>query len=327
MDASPQNAQPVCGEQVLELLNCTIESPYDKDKCQRLLDSLRQCVINKFQEFMTYQGIIHQTSCPYTPQQNGIAERKNRHLIETAHALLIESHVPLRFWGDVVLVSCYLINRMPLSSIQNQVLYSILLPQSHLYFISPRVFGSTCFVHNLAPGKDNLAPRALKSIFLGYSRVQKGYRCYSSNLGRYLMSVDVTFFKYQPNYTSSDHLDISEVLPMPPVLPTPIFEEFTVSSPSPVAVPPLLTYHCRPRLVLVPVDSCHAPDAFPTANPPPHSLSVALQKGESTVGCCWVYAVKVGPDGQVDRLKARRVEDINKYLGLIIATLSLSWLK
>ncbi|KAF3673385.1 putative crooked neck-like protein 1-like [Capsicum annuum] len=47
MDASPQNAQPVCGEQVLELLNCTIESPYDKDKCQRLLDSLRQCVINK----------------------------------------------------------------------------------------------------------------------------------------------------------------------------------------------------------------------------------------------------------------------------------------
>ncbi|PHT74336.1 hypothetical protein T459_21613 [Capsicum annuum] len=47
MDASPQNIKPVCGEQVLELLNCTIESPYEKDKCQRLLDSLRQCVINK----------------------------------------------------------------------------------------------------------------------------------------------------------------------------------------------------------------------------------------------------------------------------------------
>ncbi|KAF3679503.1 putative chalcone--flavonone isomerase-like [Capsicum annuum] len=68
-------------------------------------------------EFMTHQGIIHQTSCPYTPQQNGIAERKSRHLIETARTLLIESHVPLRFWGDVVLTSCYLINRMPSSSI------------------------------------------------------------------------------------------------------------------------------------------------------------------------------------------------------------------
>ncbi|CAN4095219.1 unnamed protein product [Withania somnifera] len=46
MDAQ-QNPQPVCGEEVLQLLNCTIESPYDKEKCQRLLESLRQCVINK----------------------------------------------------------------------------------------------------------------------------------------------------------------------------------------------------------------------------------------------------------------------------------------
>ncbi|PHT51554.1 RecQ-mediated genome instability protein 1 [Capsicum baccatum] len=112
---------------------------------------------------MTHQEIVHQTSCPYTPQQNGIAERKNRHLLEAARTLLIESHVPLQFWGDAVLTSCYLINRMPSSSIQNRVPHSILFPQSHLYFIPPRVFGSTCFVHNLAPEKDKLAPRALKN--------------------------------------------------------------------------------------------------------------------------------------------------------------------
>ena len=107
---------------------------------------------------MSHHGIIHQISCQYTPQQNGVADRKNRHLIETALTLLIESHVPLRFWGDVVLSVYYLINRMPSSSIQNQVPHSILFPQSHLYPIPPRVFGSTCFVHNLAPGKDKLAP-------------------------------------------------------------------------------------------------------------------------------------------------------------------------
>ncbi|XP_047270819.1 BAG-associated GRAM protein 1 isoform X4 [Capsicum annuum] len=147
----------------------------------------------KFQEFMTHHGILHQT-CLYTLQQNGIAERKNRHLLEIARTFLIESHVPLQFWGDAVLTSCYLINRMSSFSIQDKVPYSILFPQSHLYSIPPRVFGSICFVHNLAPGKDKLASRALKCVFLGFSRVQKRYRCYSPDLHRYFMSADVTFF-------------------------------------------------------------------------------------------------------------------------------------
>ena len=127
---------------------------------------------------------------------------------------------------------------MPSSSIQNQVPHSISFPQSHLYPIPPRVFGSTCFVHNLALGKDILAPRALKCVFLGYSRVQKWYRCYPHDLHRYLMSADVTFFESQPYYTSSDHTDVSMVLPIPQVLPVTTFEESTVTSTSPVVVPP-----------------------------------------------------------------------------------------
>ena len=106
-------------------------------------DNALEYLSSQFQQFMSHHGIIHQTSCPYTPQQNGVAERKNRHLIKTARTLLIESHVPLRFGGDAVLSACYLINRMPSSSIQNQVPHSILFPQSHLYPIPPRVFGST----------------------------------------------------------------------------------------------------------------------------------------------------------------------------------------
>ena len=73
----------------------------------------------QFQDFMSHQGIIHQTSCLYTPEQNRVAERKNRHLIKTACTLLIESHVSLGFWGDAGLSSCYLINIILSSSIQN----------------------------------------------------------------------------------------------------------------------------------------------------------------------------------------------------------------
>nr|XP_009802348.1 PREDICTED: uncharacterized protein LOC104247899 [Nicotiana sylvestris] len=283
---------------------------------------------SQFQQFMSCHGIIHQTSCPYTPQQNGVAKRKNRHLIETARTLLIESRVPLHFWGDAVPTACYLINRMPASPIKDHIPRSILFPQSALYPLPPRIFGSTCFVHNLAPWKDKLAPRALKCVFLGYSRVQKGYRCYSPDLRRYLI-----------------------VNPPPPstteVSPIPTFEESSVIPPSsPATGTPLLIYHRHSRPTSGPSGSRPAPDTVPTAdpapstpialrkvirtklNPNPHyvglgynrlsspyyafisslsSISIPKSTGKSTIGCRWVYVVKVGPDGQIDRLKVRLV--------------------
>ena len=68
-----------------------------------------------FISFMSQHGILHQSSCAHSPQQNGVVERKNRHLIERARTLLLHYQVPFRFWGDVVLTTCYLINRMPSS--------------------------------------------------------------------------------------------------------------------------------------------------------------------------------------------------------------------
>ena len=93
------------------------------------------------------------------------------------------------------------------------------------------------------------------------------------------MSADVTFFESQPHYTSSDHPDVSMVLPIPQVLPVPTFEESTVTSTAPVVVPPLLTYHRGLHPTLVPDDSCHALDPAPTANLPLPSPPLALQKG------------------------------------------------
>ena len=64
--------------------------------------------------FMSSHG-IHQSSYAYTLQQNGVAELKNLHLVETARILLLYHKVPQRFWGDAILAACYLINRMPSS--------------------------------------------------------------------------------------------------------------------------------------------------------------------------------------------------------------------
>ncbi|RVX06964.1 Retrovirus-related Pol polyprotein from transposon RE2 [Vitis vinifera] len=128
---------------------------------------------SQFTSFMSHHGILHQSSCAHTPQQNGVAERKNRHLVETARTLLLHSHVPFRFWGDAVLTACYLINRMPSSVLHDQIPHSLLFPDQPLYFLPPRVFGCTCFVHILTPGQDKLSAKAMKCLFLGYSRLQK----------------------------------------------------------------------------------------------------------------------------------------------------------
>jgi len=117
---------------------------------------------------MTANGILYQSSCHYTPQQNGVVERKNRHLIETAWTLLLHANLPPKFWGDV-LTACYLINRMPSSALQDQIPHSFLFPTQLFYSIPLRVFGCICFVHSFSPGQDNLAAKSLKCIFLGYS--------------------------------------------------------------------------------------------------------------------------------------------------------------
>ncbi|CAL8084703.1 unnamed protein product [Prunus armeniaca] len=66
-----------------------------------------------FQTYFQTHGIIHETTCPQTPQQNGVVKRKNRHLLEIARALLIGGHVPCHHSDDVVVIAIYLINRMP----------------------------------------------------------------------------------------------------------------------------------------------------------------------------------------------------------------------
>ncbi|RVW22242.1 Retrovirus-related Pol polyprotein from transposon TNT 1-94 [Vitis vinifera] len=183
-------------------------------------DNAREYFSAPFTSFMSHHGILHQSSCAHTPQQNGVAERKNRHLVETTRTILLHSNVPFRFWGDAVLTACYLINRMPSFVLHDQIPHSLLFPDQPLYFLPPRVFGCTCFVHILTLGQDKLSAKAMKCLFLGYSRLQKGYRCYSLETHRYFISADVTFFEDSPFFsTTSESLPISEVLPIPIVSP------------------------------------------------------------------------------------------------------------
>ncbi|RVX05485.1 Retrovirus-related Pol polyprotein from transposon RE1 [Vitis vinifera] len=89
-------------------------------------DNGGEYVNQQFQTYFNNHGILHETSCSQTPQQNGIAERKNRHILETAHALLINAHVPNRYWSDAVTTAVYLLNRMPTKVLQFQTPLKVL---------------------------------------------------------------------------------------------------------------------------------------------------------------------------------------------------------
>lgn len=94
-----------------------------------------------------------------TPHQNGRAERKHRHILNVAHALRFQAHLPIDFWGECILTAGYLINRTPSSVLGGQT------PYQRLYNVSPsyvhiRVFGSLCYAHNQYHKRDKFASRS-----------------------------------------------------------------------------------------------------------------------------------------------------------------------
>ena len=132
-------------------------------------DNAKEYFSTPFFSFMYSHEILHQSSCAYTPQQNGGVERKNRQLVETARTLL-HLKVPQSFWGDAILVVCYLINRIPSSVLYDQIPHSILLPTQPLVIsllVSLVVF--VLFIFSLL-SKTNSLPKP-RIVFLGYSRL------------------------------------------------------------------------------------------------------------------------------------------------------------
>jgi hypothetical protein len=116
--------------------------------------------------YLKYVGIQHHISCPHTHQQNGVAECKHRHIVETGLALLAHSSLPLQFLDEAFITVCYLINQLPSKSLR------LVTPFEHLLAKQPsydqlRVFSSRCWP-NLRPYNSmKLSFRSMSCVFLG----------------------------------------------------------------------------------------------------------------------------------------------------------------
>ena len=151
---------------------------------------------HQFQTYLQNHGILSQRSCPYTPQQNGVAERKNRHLLDTVRSLLLESSVPAKFWPEALATAVHLINRLPSHRLSNQTPYFRLFHKDPTY-THLRSFGCVCFVHLPPTERTKLTAQSAQFAFLGYASHQKGYLCYDTVLNCLRISRNVIFFENQ----------------------------------------------------------------------------------------------------------------------------------
>ncbi|KAJ0625451.1 putative RNA-directed DNA polymerase [Helianthus annuus] len=168
-------------------------------------------------QFCQTKGIIHQTTCPHTPEQNGVAERKNRIILEMTRAFLIESKVPKFFWPEAVASSVYLINQLPTKILELKTPIQALEKFAKIpppLTLEPRIFGCSAFVHIPKTNRTKLDPCAEKCVFVGYGVNQKGYRCYNPKTRHTHTTMNLDFleteyfYNTQPNgQGENEHID------------------------------------------------------------------------------------------------------------------------
>ncbi len=168
---------------------------------------------NEFKGFMTQNGIHHQQTCAYTPQQNGVAERMNRTLKDLVRAMLFHRNVPEEFWAEALCTAAYIRNRVTTKSLpKNKTPFHIWLEKvpdvSHL-----RVFGSRCWYKINQPNLRSLDVRAREAMMLGYATNQKAYKLWDLSKGEVAVSRDVVFEEGTPalqNTETRSTIDIDD---------------------------------------------------------------------------------------------------------------------
>uniref|UniRef100_A0A5S6Q6J3 Integrase catalytic domain-containing protein n=1 Tax=Trichuris muris TaxID=70415 RepID=A0A5S6Q6J3_TRIMR len=129
----------------------------------------------QMEQYLTENGIKHRLSVPRTPQQNGVAERKNRTLVKMARCMMIQSRVPISFWAEAVSTANHIRNRCPSQNLNGKSPFEFWIGRKpHIGYF--RTFWIKYFVLKKRPEKGMFDPTGIQCTSVGYSEVSKGFR-------------------------------------------------------------------------------------------------------------------------------------------------------
>jgi hypothetical protein len=156
---------------------------------------------NEFSEYLKEHGIQRKYSCSYSPQHNGVIERKNKHNAKITRAMLNEKNLSNYFWAKAIATIIYIMNQTPTTTIHG------ITPEEKftckkLDVLHLRVFGCIAYVHVPDEKSSKLNPKVEKCIFIGYSLEQKKYKCFNPSTQKLQVSRDVMFDEMASRYSS-----------------------------------------------------------------------------------------------------------------------------
>ena len=181
--------------EVLEFLKTwktLVENELDRKIKTIRSDNGGEYTSNAFENFLIDNGIKHEKTIPYTPQQNGVAERANRTHVERARCMLIGGKLGKEFWSAAIAASVYLGNRTLTRALKNKT------PFEELYERKPslkhlRIFGCVAYVHVNAENRTKLEEKSKICRFIGYSETSKAYILWSEEDKKIILSRDIIF--------------------------------------------------------------------------------------------------------------------------------------
>jgi hypothetical protein len=157
-------------------------------------DNGGEFISRDFDALLTERGSSRERTAAHTPQQNGVAERINRTLLNSIRAMLHDGQLDDSFWDEALRTAVNIHNRVPTRALNGKTPHEAWTGNKprvgHM-----RVFGSLAYAHLPEQGRNKLALRARKCVFVGYAQDAKAYRLWDTKAKKIVVSRDVDFWE------------------------------------------------------------------------------------------------------------------------------------
>lgn len=156
-------------------------------------DNGTEYINNSFKQYIKKNGIQHQNSAPYSPQQNGVAERMNRTLIEKVRYMLLDAKMSKQFWAEAVQAAANITNALPNAT--NGIAPDEMWNKKSTNINNFYVFGCKAMVWQPEKKRKRLDAKSYPCIFMRYADDAKAYRLYDTSARKIVISIAVVFME------------------------------------------------------------------------------------------------------------------------------------